>query len=84
MFNLDSIIVVYETHIGKGWFVFAGKSKTLPDDIVDSLGNVFVRAGKSKIIDLAKEEDFDPTERSGVNRTIMRGALEVELWGEED
>ena len=54
------------------------------NDIIDSLGNVFVRAGKSKVINLAEEENFDSTKRSGVNCTIMCGALEVELGREED
>ena len=77
LFNLDAIVVVNESHVSKGRLVFAGKSKTLSDDIVDSLGNVFVRASKSEVINLTKEEDFHTTERSRVNSTVVCGAFEV-------
>ena len=60
------------------------ESEALSNDIIDSFGNVFIRAGKSKVIYLVKEENFDSTKRSGVNGTIMCGAFEVELRREED
>ena len=84
LLNLDPVVVVDETHVGKGSSVFSRESEAFANDIIGSFGNVFIRAGESKIIDLAKEEDFDPTERGGVNGMIMRGAFKVELRREED
>ena len=54
LLDLDSVIVIDETHVGKGRLVFTGKSKTFSDDIIDSLGNAFVRASKSEVVNLAK------------------------------
>ena len=80
MFNLDAIVVVDETHVSKGKLVFARESEALANDIINSFGNVLVRAGKSKIINLAKEKDLHATEP----RTVVRCAFEVELRREED
>ena len=84
MFNLDTIVVIDETHVRKGRLVFARESEVLANDIIDSFGNVLVRAGESKIINLAKEKDLDTTKRGGVNGAIMCGTLEIESRREED
>ena len=84
MLNLNAIVVIKESHLSKGRLVFPRESEAPANDIIDSFGNVFIRTGESKIMDLAKEENFDPTEYGGVNGTIMCGALEVKLRREED
>ena len=84
MFNLDAIIVVDKTHVSKGRLVIARESELLANDIIDSFGDLLVRAGESKIINLAKEKDLNTTERGGINGTIVRCAFEVELRREED
>ena len=84
MFNLDAIVVVDETHVSKGKLVFARKCEAFANDIIDSLGYVLVRAGKSKIINLVKEKDLNATERGGIDGTIVRCTFEVELRREED
>ena len=53
LFDLDAVIVVDEAHVSKRRFVFTWESKTLADDIIDSFGNVLVRASKGKVINLA-------------------------------
>ena len=78
------VVVIDKTHVGKGRFVFARESEALANDIIDSLDEDIVKAGESKIIGLAKEENFDSTERGGVNGTIVSGAFKVELRGKED
>ena len=78
--NLDAIV---ETHVGKGGLVFARKCEAFANDIIDSLGYVLVRAGKSKIINLAKEKDLIATERGGINGMIVFGTLEFD-FGRED
>ena len=84
MFNLDAVVVVDEAHVCKGRLVFARKSETLANNIIDSFGDLLVRAGESKIINLAKEKDLDTTKRGGVNGAIMCGTLEIESRREED
>ena len=89
LLNLDAIVVIDKTHLSKVRLVFARKSEALANDIITSFGNVLVRAGESKMINLAKEKDLNATERGGINctinnRTIVCCAFEVELRREED
>ena len=84
MLNLDAIVVVDKTHVGKRRFVFPREHEALANDIIDSFGNVLIRASKREVVDLAEEENFDATERSGVNRTIVCGAFKVEFRREEN
>ena len=81
---MDSVIVVNEAHVSKGRLDFTRKSETLANDVIDGFSDVFVRASKGKVVDLAKEKDFDATERGGVNRAIVRSAFEVKVRGEEN
>ena len=43
-------LVIDETRVGKGRLVFAGKSKTFSNDIIDSLGNGFIRASRWRLV----------------------------------
>ena len=81
---MDSVVVVDKAHVSKGRIVFARKSETLADYVIGGFSDVLVGASKSKVVDLAKEKDFDSAERGGVNRAIVCCAFEVEVRGEED
>ena len=63
LFNVDSIVVVNKSHVSKGWLVLARESETFANNLIDGFGNILIRAGKSKVIDLAKQEDFGAAER---------------------
>ena len=82
---LDSyaIVVVNETHVGKGRFVLTRKCESFANDVIDCFGSSFIRASESKIVNLAEEENFDTAEPSRVNGTIVRCAFKVEFRGKE-
>ena len=42
-FDLNTILVINETYVGKWGLIFAREHKLLTNDIVDGFGNVFVR-----------------------------------------
>ena len=63
LLDLDAVIIIHEAHVSKRRFVFTWKSKTFADDVIDCFSNVFIRASKGKVINLAKKENFNTTKR---------------------
>ena len=60
LLNLDTIVIIDETHVGKIRFVLSREHEVLANDIIDSFGSSFIRAGKSKIVNLAEEDGCVP------------------------
>ena len=48
LFNLNTLVVINETHVGKRGLVITREHKARTNDIIDSFGNVFVRAAPAK------------------------------------
>ena len=72
-------VIVNKAHVGKQGLVFTRNHKAFTNDIIDSVGNVLIGTGKSKVINLAEEKHFDPTKSGRVNCMVLAGAFEVEF-----
>ena len=59
--------------------VFRWQLQSFANLIMERLGNVFIRASNSKVVNSAQQEDFGTLKSGRVHRTIVCGALEAEL-----
>ena len=81
---MHAVIIIDEAHVSKGRFVLTREHEAFANDVVDHFGDILIRTGESEIVNLAKEENFDTAERSGVYCTIMCGTSEIEFRGKQN
>ena len=78
LFNVNTIVVINKTCIGKRRLVFTREHEVFASDRVDCFGSILVTARKSKVIGLTEEKNFKTVEHSGVDSTVMGSTFKVE------
>ena len=82
--DINAIEFNEKAQVLEGWSRFRGELEALAKAGVEPHGKCFVGAGKSKVINLAEEEDTFPINDSRVDRLVMGGVPEAKLRGFED